>query len=249
MFCPVHYDIVKIPMEFPNSNHLQLTVWLLPLIIYIFFHITNRGNSYGILIFWLHRPITFSHVLNYIVYTLGSRCWFSSFTLIFFFPAKNSWKSSRNFKIQIICNLVLLFSWVSCSNYWYFGSTLQYVELWDVVVAYFSWPSYVVFGTKKSWKFSWNSNIQIICFGSTLEYFKFNWKLAVVHFLWPSYFVLSTRISWKFSWNVKIHIICNFLFFILDCTYMPLLFWFHVKPFQIMENRCSLFFVTFTFCP
>ena len=68
---------------------------LLTLIIYIFFHITNRGNSYGILKFklfatssmnfWLHGPITFSLVLNYTVYTLGSRCRFFFLTLIFIF--------------------------------------------------------------------------------------------------------------------------------------------------------------------
>ena len=74
IFCPLHYDIVKILMEFPYSNHFQLIVRILALIIYIFFHITNRGNSYGILkfkpfatssmIFWVHGPITFSQVLN-----------------------------------------------------------------------------------------------------------------------------------------------------------------------------------------
>ena len=31
--------------------------------------------------------------------------------------------------------------------------------------------------------------------------------------------------------------------------YEVLLFWFYVKYFQIMGTRCSLFFVTFIFCP
>ena len=37
--------------------------------------------------------------------------------------------------------------------------------------------------------------------------------------------------------------------FFLGSMYELLLFWFYVKLFQIMGTRCSLFFVTFIFCP
>ena len=37
--------------------------------------------------------------------------------------------------------------------------------------------------------------------------------------------------------------------FLLSCMYQLMLFWFYVKVFQIMGSRCSLFFVTFVFCP
>ena len=90
---------MKILMEFPNSNHLQLTARLLTLIMYIFFHIKNRGNLYGILkfkpfptsfmIFWLHGPITFSLVLNYTIHTLGSCSRFFFLTFIFIFLQRN----------------------------------------------------------------------------------------------------------------------------------------------------------------
>ena len=37
--------------------------------------------------------------------------------------------------------------------------------------------------------------------------------------------------------------------FILSCMYQLMLFLFYVRVFRIMGSRCSLFFVTFVFCP
>ena len=37
--------------------------------------------------------------------------------------------------------------------------------------------------------------------------------------------------------------------FLLSCMYQLMLFWFYITIFQIMGSRCSLFFVTFVFCP
>ena len=58
-----------------------------------FFLQKNRGNYYGILKFkpfatcsmnfWLHRPLTFSLVLNKTVYTMESCCRLCFLTLIF----------------------------------------------------------------------------------------------------------------------------------------------------------------------
>ena len=37
--------------------------------------------------------------------------------------------------------------------------------------------------------------------------------------------------------------------FLLSCMYQLMLFLFYVTVFQILGSRCSLFFVTFIFCP
>ena len=63
--------------------------------------------------------------------------------MFFFFPfdihfsTKKSGKSLWNFKIHIICNVVLFFFGIACTNECYFGFTLEYFKFWEAAVAYF----------------------------------------------------------------------------------------------------------------
>ena len=63
-------------------------------------------------------------------------------------------------------------------------------------------------------------------------------------------FAASTKISCKFSWSFDIQIICNLvLFFSSMARTNSFYFGFTLNLFQIMETRCSLYFVTFVCCP
>ena len=100
-----------------------------------FFPQTNRGNSYGILKFkpfatcsinfWFPGPLTFSSVFNLNVWTLESHESRFFFYLHIFFTTMKSWKSLWNFKIHIICNVVLFFFGIACTNECYFGIFLK----------------------------------------------------------------------------------------------------------------------------
>ena len=97
-----------------------------------------------------------------------------------------------------------------------------------------------------------------LCFLGSTNQFHFLWFLirmfglqeaALGYFFLPSYFVQYNEIMEIFTEFQNSYHLQHGPFFLRNCMYQLMLFWFYVTVFQILESCCSLFFVTFVFCP
>ena len=187
---------------------------------YIFLHITNCGNSYGILkfipiptssmIFWFHEPLTVSLVLNYTIYTLRSRCMFFFFSLIFI----SLLRDREN--LYGISKFKSFATWSSFSPY---VTLLRYFKFWAAAVSYFLLPLYFVLCTKRLCKFSWNfdihriRNLVLFFFSGTYQLTLFWFYVKPIsHYGNPLYFISSNlrRLSFALRYRENSHGISTF---------------------------------------